>query len=156
MQIAVCGPADPRAEDVTHALEVGRLLAERGATLLCGGYGGVMEAAARSAWEAGGVTVGVLSGSDDEGANPYLTVKISTGMGEARNAVLVRSAQAVIIIGGSWGTLSELALARRIGIPVVTLGGWRVLDGWGEPVEGVPAAEDAAEAVGLALLKRRG
>ncbi|MEO3785372.1 TIGR00725 family protein [Actinocorallia sp. B10E7] len=156
MQIAVCGPADPRPEDVTHAFEAGRLLAGHGATVLCGGYGGVMEAAARGAWEAGGTTVGVLSGADDTGANPYLTVKISTGMGEARNVVLVRSALAVIIIGGSWGTLSELALARRMDVPVVSLGGWRVLDAWGEPVEGVLAAGDAAEAVRLALLKRRG
>lgn len=90
MQIAVCGPADPRDEDVTHALEVGRLLAERGTTLLCGGYGGVMEAAARGAWEAGGTTVGVLSGGDDEGANPYLTVRISTGARPATSSWCVR------------------------------------------------------------------
>lgn len=156
MQIAVCGPAEPKPEDVTHALEVGRLLAGQGMTVLCGGYGGVMEAAARGAWEAGGTTVGVLSGGDATGANPYLTVKISTGMGQARNTVLVRSAQAVIVVGGSWGTLSELALARRLGIPVVTLGGWRVLDEWGEPVEGVLTAEDAADAVRSALWATRG
>jgi uncharacterized protein (TIGR00725 family) len=151
VQIAVCGPADPRPEDMTHALEVGRLLAEQEAVVLCGGYGGVMEAAAQGAWQAGGTTVGVLSGPDASGANPYLTVKVSTGMGQARNVVLVRSAHAVIVVGGSWGTLSELAVARRLGIPVVSLGGWRVLDEWGEPVGGVLTAGSPAEAVRLAL-----
>jgi hypothetical protein len=80
VQIAVCGPADAEPEDLARAFEVGRLLAEEGATVLCGGYGGVMEAAARGAWEAGGTTVGVLSEGDAEGANPYLTVKMATGM----------------------------------------------------------------------------
>ncbi len=155
MQIAVCGPAEPRPEDVVHAAEVGRLLAELGATVLCGGYGGVMEAVARGAWDAGGMTVGILSGPDAAGANPYLTVKISTGMGQARNVVLVRSAQAVIVIGGSWGTLSELAIACRLGIPAVALGGWRVLDRWGDPVSGVVTAGSPQEAVDLALSEGR-
>jgi uncharacterized protein (TIGR00725 family) len=155
MQIAVCGPADPVPEDATHAFEVGRLLAGQGMTVLCGGYGGVMEAAARGAWQAGGTTVGILSGENAAGANPYLTVKISTGMGQARNVVLVRSARAVIVVGGSWGTLSELALACRLGIPVVTLGGWRILDVRGEPAEGPVPAASPAEAVRMALSAAR-
>ncbi|ADG87771.1 hypothetical protein TBS_00260 [Thermobispora bispora] len=153
-QIAVCGPSECTPEEAEAAREVGRLLAERGAVVLCGGYGGVMAAAAAGARAAGGIVVGILSGRDRTGANPHLTVAIPTGMGEARNAIIVRAADAVIVVGGSWGTLSELALARRGGTPVVTLGGWRVLDSSGRPVPGLLAAADPAEAVRLALAGR--
>ncbi len=100
---------------------VGRLLAERGAVLLCGGLGGVMEAAARGAKERGGLTVGLLPGVDADEANPHIDVPIATGMGEMRNALIVRAAHSVIAIGGGWGTLSEIALAQRINTPVVGL-----------------------------------
>ncbi|MBB5133234.1 hypothetical protein HNP84_002955 [Thermocatellispora tengchongensis] len=150
-QVAVCGPNACDEHEAAQAREVGRLLARRGAVVLCGGYGGVMAAAAAGARAAGGVAVGLLSGRDREGACQELSVVIPTGLGEARNALIVRAADAVIVIGGSWGTLSELALARRGGVPVITLGGWRVVDAAGEPVPGPVTATDPAEAVRLAL-----
>ncbi|MBP2702846.1 TIGR00725 family protein [Microbispora sp. RL4-1S] len=150
-QVAVCGPAECGPEETDAARTVGRLLAERGAVVLCGGYGGVMAAAAEGARRAGGVVVGVLSGRDRAGASPDLTVALPTGLGEARNALIVRAADAVIVIGGSWGTLSELALAQRGGTPVITLGGWRVIDADGRPVRGPIAVADPAAAVRLAL-----
>jgi uncharacterized protein (TIGR00725 family) len=154
-QVAVCGPAECTDLEAEQASEVGRLLAAAGAVVLCGGYGGVMAAAARGARTAGGITVGVLSGRDREGAAPELTVVLPTGMGEARNALIVRAADAVIVVGGSWGTLSELALARRGGVPVVTLGGWRVVDSQGAPVPGPVPAGSPMEAVDLALRHAR-
>lgn len=138
-QIAVCGPAEASEQDLEHAREVGRLLAERGAVVLCGGYGGVMAAASAGARNAGGTAVGILSRADREDANPDVTIAIATGMGQARNAVIVTSADAVIAIGGSWGTLSEIALALRRGtVPVVCLGGWRVRTDDGRPAPAGP------------------
>ncbi|MEU6430013.1 TIGR00725 family protein [Microbispora sp. NPDC046973] len=150
-QVAVCGPGECTPQEAEAARDVGRLLAERGAVVLCGGYGGVMAAAAAGARGAGGVVVGVLSGRDRTGASPDLTVALPTGLGEARNALIVRAADAVVVVGGSWGTLSELALAQRGGTPVVTLGGWRLLDAAGRPVPGPVAAAGPADAVRLAL-----
>ncbi len=119
--VAVVGGSWCTSEEAEWAGTVGRLLAERGAVLLCGGLGGVMEAAARGAKEGGGLTVGLLPGVDAEEANPHIDVPIATGMGEMRNALIVRAAHAVIAIGGGWGTLSEIALAQRINTPVVGL-----------------------------------
>ncbi len=119
--VAVVGGSTCTPAEAEQAAGVGRLLAEQGAVLLCGGLGGVMEAAARGAKDAGGLTVGVLPGSDAEDANAYIDVPLATGMGEIRNALIVRAAHAVIAIGGGWGTLSEIALARRIKTPVVGL-----------------------------------
>ncbi|MEZ0072383.1 TIGR00725 family protein [Planotetraspora sp. GP83] len=150
-QVAVCGPGDCTPEEAATARTVGRLLAEHGAVVLCGGYGGVMAAVAAGAREAGGIVVGILSGRDRVGSSPDLTVAIPTGMGEARNALIVRAADAVIVVGGSWGTLSELALAQRGGIPLITLGGWRILDAAGNPVPGPVQAADPADAVRRAL-----
>ncbi|WP_169943912.1 TIGR00725 family protein [Microbispora sp. H11081] len=155
-QVAVCGPGECTPQEAETARAVGRLLAEHGAVVLCGGYGGVMAAAAAGAREGGGVAVGVLSGRDRSGASQDLTVALPTGMGEARNALIVRAADAVVVVGGSWGTLSELALARRGGTPVITLGGWRVLDAEGRPVPGPVAAAGPDEAVRLALAAARG
>ena len=139
IQIAVCGPAEASEQEYEHAREVGRLLAERGVVVICGGYGGVMAAAAAGAREAGGTAVGVLSRSDRVDANPDVTITIATGLGQARNAVIVNSADAVIAVGGSWGTLSEVALAlRRSGVPVVCLGGWQVIGDDGRPAPGGP------------------
>ena len=115
------GGSSCSSEEAEWAATVGRLLAEHGAVLLCGGLGGVMEAAARGAQQAGGLTVGMLPGADPNEANPYIDVPLATGMGEMRNALIVRAAQAVIAIGGGWGTLSEIALAQRIQTPVVGL-----------------------------------
>jgi uncharacterized protein (TIGR00725 family) len=150
-QVAVCGPADCSDEEAAQAREVGRLLAAEGAAVICGGYGGVMAAVAEGSRESGGVVIGILSGRDRTDACPDLSVAIPTGMGEARNALIVRAADAVIVIGGSWGTLSELALAQRGGTPVITLGGWRIMDSAGNPVPGPRPATDPADAVRQAL-----
>ncbi|MBB2910760.1 hypothetical protein FHS43_002023 [Streptosporangium becharense] len=153
IQVSVCGPRDCTREEESDAREVGRLLAERGAVVICGGYTGVMAAVAAGARSAGGTVVGVLSRADREQAGPDLSIVIPTGAGEARNTIIVNSGDAVIVVGGSWGTLSELALAMRRGrIPVVQLGGWRILDGEGRPVAGVrhvSSPEEALAATGL-------
>jgi uncharacterized protein (TIGR00725 family) len=152
VQVAVCGPQDCTTEDARRAYEIGQLLAERGAVVLCGGGGGVMGAVAAGARSRGGLVVGVLPGDDRSGASPDLSVAVVTNMGQARNAVLVWSADAVIIVGGSWGTLSELALAQRRGrIPVVSLGGWRVVEQDGRPVDGIVAVGTPAAAITVAL-----
>jgi uncharacterized protein (TIGR00725 family) len=131
--VAVVGPGDETARpvNVAQAREVGRLLARAGAIVLTGGLGGVMAAATDGANDAGGVTVAFLPGTE-RGSNA--TVAIPTGLGELRNALLVRAADALIAVGGSWGTLSEIALARRTGVPVVVLDGWDVRDQRGEPL----------------------
>jgi len=119
--IAVVGGATCTPQEAEWAAAVGRLIGEQGAVLLCGGLGGVMTAAARGAKQAGGLTVGILPGNDPHDANPDIDVALATGMGEMRNALIVRAASAVIAIGGGWGTLSEIALAQRIETPVVGL-----------------------------------
>src|SRR5207245_2335370 len=116
--VAVVGGGTCTPQEAAWATAVGRLIAERGAVLLCGGLGGVMAAAARGAKQAGGLTVGILPGNDPREANPDIDVALATGMGEMRNALIVRAASAVIAIGGGWGTLSEIAMARRIETPV--------------------------------------
>ncbi|WP_024801861.1 LOG family protein [Nocardia sp. BMG51109] len=150
-QIAVCGPRDCTDADAGRAAEAGRLLAEAGATVLCGGGTGVMAAVAEGASRAGGLVIGIRPDTDRSTACAGLSAVLYTGMGEARNAILVSSADAVIVIGGSWGTLSELALARRRGIPVVSLGGWQILDEDGNPLAATIAVPDPAAAVAAAL-----
>ncbi len=141
MAVVGAGEASPAAE--SEAETVGRLLAERGAVVVCGGLGGVMAAACRGAKSAGGTTVGILPGSDRSEANPWVDVAVPTGMGEARNAVVVRTVDAVVAVAGGYGTLSEMALALRLGRPVVTLGGWEI--------DGVQLARDPSDAVHRAL-----
>ena len=119
--VAVVGGSECTPQEAEWAGAVGRLIAQRGAVLVCGGLGGVMAAAARGAKEAGGLTVGILPGADPADANASIDIALATGMGEMRNALIVRAAQAVIAIGGGWGTLSEIALARRTDTPVVGL-----------------------------------
>lgn len=148
--VAVCGPDPAPPEVAALAEEVGRLLARAGAVLVCGGLGGAMEAASRGAASEGGVVVGILPGPSREGANPYLTVAIPTGMGEMRNALLVRSADAVVAVAGEFGTLSEIALALKTGVPVVGIATWELAKG-GVAVEAFPRATTAEEAVDLAL-----
>jgi uncharacterized protein (TIGR00725 family) len=146
----VCGPSDCTDAERDDAYEAGRLLATRGAVVLCGGYGGVMAGVTDGARSAGGTVIGVLSGSDRAEAHPGLTAAIATGMGQARNAAIVGSADAVIVVGGSWGTLSELAMAMRRGTaPVVQLGGWQLLDADGRPLPGLTRAATPDEAVRL-------
>ncbi|MGH7610731.1 MAG: TIGR00725 family protein, partial [Candidatus Dormibacteria bacterium] len=105
---------------------MGELMAEGGAVLLCGGLGGAMEAAAEGASRAGGLTVGLLPGDDPRAASPWIRVPIATGLGEGRNLLLVRAAQAVIAVGGALGTLTEIALALRLGRPVAGLATWQL------------------------------
>lgn len=124
MRISVCAPGTATDEELTLAGAVGRLLAERGCTLVCGGLGGAMAAACRGARDAGGATIGIIPGYDDRAANPWVEHVICTGMGQARNTLVAATGQAIIAIGGGWGTLSEIALALRLGRPVVLLGGW--------------------------------
>jgi hypothetical protein len=131
------------------------MLGAAGAVVVCGGLGGVMDAACRGAHESGGTTVGLLPGSDRSAANPHLTVAIATGLGELRNGLVVRAADAVIGVGGSFGTLSELALARRIGTPVVLLGGWRVREASGASAELGVRVRTAPRAVAVALAAAR-
>jgi uncharacterized protein (TIGR00725 family) len=150
--VAVCGPRDCSETQAELAARVGVLLAQAGATVICGGGTGVMAAVAAGARSAGGLVVGIRPGNDRADASPDLSVTIVTNLGEARNAVIVWSADAVIAIGGSWGTLSEVALARRRGgVPVIVLDGWRVTDAGGALIEGISHVESADEAVHLAL-----
>lgn len=128
---------------LTAAVEVGRLAALAGHDVVTGGLGGVMAAASRGAHDAGARVVGVLPGDNPRAANEWVDEVIATGLGQARNVKVVELADAVIGVGGSWGTLSEIALARRLGKPVVWLYGWRI-DG---PADPVPAASTAAEAL---------
>lgn len=135
IQVAVCGPRQCSDAEADSARTVGRLLAEAGVTVLCGGGEGVMAAVAAGASAAGGLVIGIRPDDDPSTACAGLSAVIRTNMGEARNAILISSADAVIVIGGSWGTLSEFALAHRRGtVPVITLGGWQVVDSAGTPV----------------------
>jgi uncharacterized protein (TIGR00725 family) len=152
IQVSVCGPRDAAGDEVANAREIGRRLAERGAAVICGGYSGVMAAVSEGAASAGGLVVGILSGRDRAGADENLTLAIPTGLSDARNAVIALAGDAVIVVGGSWGTLSELALAMREGKTVVQLGGWRLTDKEGCPIDGiiyVRTPEEAIAATGL-------
>ena len=142
--IAVIGDSNPPFEVLQWAEEVGRLVAENDGVLLCGGLGGVMAAAARGAAEAGGLTIGILPSYDATTASASIAVTIATGLGHARNAVVVASGDAVIALPGSYGTLSEVALALALGKPVISVKAW-------EDVRGVEAADSPATAVTLAL-----
>jgi uncharacterized protein (TIGR00725 family) len=148
--IAVIGPGRASPEEQAAAEEVGAEVAGAGAVLVCGGLGGVMEAACRGARSRGGMTVGLLRGLDRGEANGWVQVAVPTGLGEARNALVVRAADALVAVGGAWGTLSEIALAMKTGVPVVGLGPWELARG-GEAVEGITAMDSPSEAVAQAL-----
>jgi uncharacterized protein (TIGR00725 family) len=124
--VAVIGASNATAWELETAERLGALLAEAGAILVCGGLGGVMDAAARGCEAAGGTSIGILPGDDRALASPHLTVAVATGFGEARNAIVARSADAVIAVGGEFGTLSEIALALKTATPVVGLGTWEL------------------------------
>jgi hypothetical protein len=143
--VAVCGPGEPDAgpDALADASAAGRAIAEAGAALVCGGLGGAMAAACRGAAEAGGLTIGLLPGSDRAAANPWVRVALPTGVGELRNGLIVRAADAIVAIRGGWGTLSEVALARKLGRPVVGVGPW--------DLDGLEIAPDGAAAVARAL-----
>ena len=124
LYLAVIGPADAKEQQLEDAYVVGRCAAEAGAVVVTGGMGGVMEAACSGAVAAGGLTVGLLPGSDRSDGNAHLTIALPTGIGELRNGLVVRASDAVVAVGGSWGTLSEIALALRTGRTVVGVGAW--------------------------------
>jgi uncharacterized protein (TIGR00725 family) len=153
-QVAVIGAGgcEQDSEPARLAEEVGRRLAEAGVTLVCGGRGGVMEAAARGAAEAGGVVVGIVPGSLVEEANPYCTHVVASGAGQARNLAVVGSGEVVIAVGGEWGTLSEIAFARALGRTVVALRSWE-LGGRDrmEDAPGIAPVQTPEEAVATAL-----
>ncbi len=154
--IGVMGPSACDAELYEKARVTGRLLAEAGYALLCGGGTGAMEGAARGAREAGGLTIGIQPGSDERESppNPYIEIAIFTGISHARNLINVLSSRAVIAIGGAHGTLSEIALAIKSGVPVVLLDSWRFTSPDAapspSPSPGVHTAASPAEAVALA------
>ena len=148
--VAVVGAGDATATQIEVAEEVGRLLAEAGAVVVCGGLGGVMHAAARGCGSAGGTSVGILPGDDRDPGSPHLTVTIATGMGEARNAVIARTVDAVIAVGGEYGTLSEIGLAAKMGRRVIGLETWALPE-----TELLVRASSPAEAVRLALAAAR-
>lgn len=151
-QVAVCGPRECPEHDAWSAYEVGRILAERGAIVLCEGYGGIMAAAASGARDGGGITVGVLPGPARPEVSPDVWITLTSGIAEAPGTIIVNSADAVIVVGGSWGTLYELAMAKRRGtVPVITLAGWQLLDQQGNPVSGLLRATNPHHAVQLAL-----
>ena len=143
--IAVIGGGTCSSEEAALAEETGRLLATRGAIVVCGGLGGVMEAAAKGAKSNGGITVGILPGADPIAANAFIDIPLATGLGEMRNFLIVRVAQALIAIGGGIGTLSEIALAQRTEKPVIGLH-----DSFRNAID-MPRAPSAAEAVSWAL-----
>lgn len=142
--IAVIGAGNCDAETIDLSRAVGSEIARRGSILVCGGLGGVMEGASVGALSQGGITVGILPGLDKKEANPSIRVPIATGMGNARNVIVVASADAVIAIAGGYGTLSEIALALKQGKPVIGLGTWEL----GAPIV---KAQTAIEAVALAI-----
>lgn len=126
MIIGVIGGADVSSEIREQAFDVGRRIAESGAILVCGGLGGVMEAACRGARSVNGLTIGVLPGNDTAAANPYVTAPVATAMGIARNAIIVRTAEVLIAVDGSYGTLSEIAIALNLGKTVIQLQSWQL------------------------------
>ncbi len=123
-QIAVFGPGHPTRREYNVAAEVGRLLAERGVTVVCGGLYGVMEAVCMGAKEAGGTTIGILRTYNPANANPYVDHVIPSGLGDARNVLVATAGEAAIAIGGHLGTLSEIAIALKHGLPVVGIRTW--------------------------------
>ena len=150
MIIAVIGDSSCSPEQAELAETVGELLAQRGATIICGGLSGVMEAVCRGAKSRGGLTVGVLPGEDASMANPWVDIPIVTGVGYARNMAVVKSAQAVIAIGGGYGTLSEIAYALKSNIAVVGLNTWS-LSLNGQALDAVIRISNPTEAVDKAV-----
>ena len=149
-RIGVMGPAVCSPDLYNLAREVGFLIGKRGALLICGGLTGVMEASARGARDGGGITIGILPGSNPAEANPYIDIPIATDLGNARNVINILTSQVVIAIHGSYGTLSEIALAMKCGIPVVSLQSWGLVPPEGGEVP-IATARSAAEAVDAAF-----
>ena len=147
--VSVIGAAESTAAQNANAEEIGRLLAEQSIIVVCGGRSGVMQAVCRGARNAGGLTIGILPGSDQDGGNPFLSVALPTGLGHARNVLVVLAGQVVIAIGGGFGTLSEIAMALRIGKKVIGLNTWQAENYRGEfaSIHEVDSPEGAVSAV---------
>ncbi|MBI2953232.1 MAG: TIGR00725 family protein [Chloroflexi bacterium] len=150
MYIGVVGDGMCPPEVAEAAEKVGAELARRGCVVVCGGLGGVMEAACRGAKQAGGLTVGILPGNDRRAANPFVDVAIVTGLGELRNGLVVKSSEAIIAVGGRYGTLSEIALALKLGRPVVGLDTWQLYREGGLD-RGILVATTPRDAVEIAI-----
>jgi len=148
--VAVIGGSQCSKKEAQLAEKVGRQLARRGAILVCGGLGGIMKAACKGASAEGGTTIGIIPSNDRQTANPYVQIPIVTGLGEARNVIVVKSVQAVIAIGGSYGTLSEISHALKNGIPVIGLNTWS-LSRNGRQDKSIILAQSSTEAVDKAL-----
>ena len=161
MIISVIGGSNPTKSTYALAERVGAELAKRGITVVCGGLSGVMEGVCKGAWENGGLTIGILPGDDRKRANSYVSIRIPTGLGIARNALVVKAGEAVIALDGEYGTLSEIAIALAERVPVVLLAGRGVLQSTGIPdpdvivaIDPADAAEKAATAATAAALKK--
>ena len=152
--VAVVGPGEASSSETEVAEAVGRGLGESGAIVICGGLGGVMAAACRGASAVGGLTVGILPGADRSAANQWIQIAIPTGMGELRNGLVARAGDAVIAIGGEFGTLSEIGFALKLGRPVVGLGTWELARG-GQGVDAIEVADGPRDAVARALALAR-
>lgn len=150
ISVAVIGAGQCTKREAKLAEEIGRELARSGAVLICGGMGGVMEAASRGASEAGGLTIGILPGENPKQANPYIKLAITSGVGHARNLAVAKSAMVVIAIGGGYGTLSEIAFALQSGIPVIGLNTWSLVKN-GKTQDVIIPTKDASRAVALAM-----
>ncbi len=148
--IAVVGAGKCSQQIADLAEQVGATLAQHNITVICGGLGGVMAAACRGAKAVGGQTIGILPGSDPQTANPWVDVAIATGLGEARNTIIVHTAQALIAVGGEFGTLSEIAFALKLGKPVIGLQTWQ-LAYQNEFIPAIQSVPSASAAVALAL-----
>jgi uncharacterized protein (TIGR00725 family) len=152
--VAVVGGSAAGPQPCATAEALGRELARRGAVVVCGGLGGVMEAACRGAKATGGTTVGILPGDDRDDANPFVDVAVATGMGEARNALVVRAVDVVVAVAGEFGTLSEIAFALRLGKPVVGIDTWE-LARQGQTVDAIVRAPDPVSAADQAMALAR-
>lgn len=144
LQIGVIGAGECSEDERRLAEQVGREIAKAGAVLVCGGLGGVMEASAKGAKAEGGITVGILPGFEPSTANPYIDIKVVTGLSHARNIVVVRSSDALIAIGGGYGTLSEIAIALKLNKPVIGMDTWEISPS-------IVRTKDAREAVKIAM-----
>ncbi len=157
LRIGVVGERDAPDDLLAAAEEIGREVARRGGTVICGGMGGVMEAAARGSRAKVGTVVGILPGPTAEGGNAYVTIPIVTGMGEGRNIIVARTAEAIIAVGGAYGTLSEIAYALKLGVPVIGFRTWELrrmgLDA--DPIRRAATAQEAVDAAWTAVVERR-
>jgi uncharacterized protein (TIGR00725 family) len=148
--VSIIGGADCTEHEYEIAEEIGYLLGEAGVVVVCGGRGGVMEAVCRGAQKTGGLTIGILPGNDHNSGNPYVDIALPTGLGHNRNALVAQAGDAVIVIGGGYGTLSEIGIALKVGRDVIGINTWKVFDKFGKTIR-IIQATNAKTAVKIAL-----